>query len=76
MTYCVVKNTTSVIDGSKNSKEIMINNAKQAGFDISEIEFLTEEQFQIRLKENKKYVGISETQKLWDMIDYLINSSY
>ncbi|HSN66760.1 MAG TPA: hypothetical protein VLS94_08970 [Fusibacter sp.] len=76
MNYCVVKNTISIIDGSENSKEIMINNAKQAGFDVLKIEILTKEQFEKRLKENKKCVEISETQKLWDIIGYLINSSY
>ena len=48
MFYCVVKNTTLIIDGSTNTNEIMLQNASQAGFRESEVEILTEEEYQRR----------------------------
>lgn len=46
--YCVIKNTTIVIDGSENTREIMLENALNAGVKESEIEILTEEEYQKR----------------------------
>lgn len=48
MKYCVIKNTTKIIDGSKNPIEIMLQNAQSAGFTEDEIEILTEEEYQVR----------------------------
>lgn len=48
MKYCVIKNTSTVIDGSKNPPEIMLQNAINAGFTESEVEILTEEEYQAR----------------------------
>lgn len=48
MKYCVIKDTTTVIDGSDNSIEIMLQNAQNAGFTETEIEILTEEEYQAR----------------------------
>ena len=48
MKYCVVRNTTTVIDGSENSIEIMLQNAQNAGFSKDEVEVLTEEEYQAR----------------------------
>ena len=48
MKYCVVKNTTIVIDGSDNPAEIMLQNAQSAGFTASEVEVLTGEEYQAR----------------------------
>jgi len=48
MKYCVVRNTTTVIDGSENSIEIMLQNAQNAGFSKDEAEVLTEEEYQAR----------------------------
>ena len=48
MQYCVVKNTTTVIDGSDNPSEIMLQNALNAGFAESEVEILTEEEYEER----------------------------
>lgn len=42
MRYCVIKNTTTLIDGSENSKEIMLENAANSGFTSAYIEILTE----------------------------------
>ena len=46
MKYCVIKGTTTVIDGSENSIEIMEQNAQNAG--IADFEILTEEEYQVR----------------------------
>ncbi|MBP2027390.1 hypothetical protein J2Z35_001184 [Acetoanaerobium pronyense] len=54
MRYCVVKNTTKVIDGSENSIEIMLQNAQNAGFAETEVEILTEEEYQERLANEPK----------------------
>lgn len=48
MKYCVVKNTTIVIDGSQNNINIMLQNALNAGFLESEIEILTEQEYEER----------------------------
>ena len=50
MRYCVIKNTIIIIDGSKNPIEIILQNAENAGFTESEVEILTEEEYQIRLE--------------------------
>lgn len=52
--YCVIKNTTKVIDGSNNSAEIMIQNAENAGYTVAEIEILTEEEFGARVEAEPK----------------------
>ena len=46
MKYCVIKDTTTVIDGSDNTVEIMAQNAQNAG--ITDFEILTEEEYQAR----------------------------
>lgn len=48
MKYCVIKNTTKIIDGSENLQEVMLQNAENAGFTAEEIEILTEEEFEVR----------------------------
>lgn len=48
MRYCVIKNTTKVIDGSENPDDIMFQNARNAGFAEAEVEILTEEEYQVR----------------------------
>lgn len=48
MKYCVIKNTTKVIDGSNNPAESMLQNAQNAGFSELEVEILTEEEYQSR----------------------------
>lgn len=48
MKYCVIKNTTKVIDGSENPIEIMLQNAENAGFTEAEVEILTEEEYEAR----------------------------
>ena len=54
MRYCVIKNTTKVIDGSDNSTELMLQNARNAGFKEEEVEILTEEEYQARLENEPK----------------------
>ena len=48
MKYCVVKNTTKVIDGSNNPDSIMLQNAVNAGFTEAEVEILTEAEYEAR----------------------------
>ncbi|WP_069999453.1 hypothetical protein [Cellulosilyticum sp. I15G10I2] len=57
MKYCVLKNTTTVIDGSQNPDEILIQNAINSGFLESEIEILTQEEYLTR-----KEIEIEEPQ--------------
>lgn len=70
MKYCVVKNTTAVIDGSDNPIEIMLQNAKNAGFEESEIEILTEEEYRAR----KALEPIKPKQPTLE--DYLLDIDY
>jgi len=48
MRYCVVKNTTIVIDGSGNHNDIMYKNAQSSGFAKDQVEILTQEQYETR----------------------------
>lgn len=48
MKYCVIKNTLKVIDGSENPLTTMFENSLSAGFQASEVEILTEEEYQTR----------------------------
>ena len=54
MKYCVIKNTTKVIDGSENPVETMLQNAINAGLAENEVEILTEEEYQQRLENEPK----------------------
>lgn len=54
MKYCVIKGTVTVIDGSNNSSEIMIINAKSSGFNENEVEIISEEEFEERKLELKE----------------------
>lgn len=51
MKYCVVKNTTVVIDGSSNNDEVMIKNAIGSGYSPLEVEILTSDQYHKRESE-------------------------
>lgn len=48
MKYCVVKGTTIVIDGSMNPKEIMYENAINAGYKVVQVEIITQSQYDER----------------------------
>jgi hypothetical protein len=48
MKYCVIKDTTKIVDGSENSQDIMLRNAINAGLTAEEIEIFTEEEFETR----------------------------
>ena len=48
MKYCVIKDTTKVIDGSENPIEVMLSNAFGAGYTEDKIEILTEEEYEAR----------------------------
>ena len=54
MKYCVKKDTVIVIDGSENSKEIMLQNAKNMGFTENEVEIITEEEYKTRVEISSK----------------------
>ncbi|SDO76834.1 hypothetical protein [Clostridium gasigenes] len=49
MKYCVVKNTTTIVDGSENSEKVMYENAENAGYDNKKVEILTQEEYETRL---------------------------
>lgn len=57
MKYCVVKNTTKVIDGSDNDTEIMLQNAQNTGFLESEVEILTEVEYKARVELEPKPIA-------------------
>jgi hypothetical protein len=48
MNYCVKKGTSILIEGSTNPIEIITQNATSRGFVESEIEIITEEEYQVR----------------------------
>lgn len=69
MEYCVIKNTTKVIDGSENHILVMRDNAIKAGFTVDEIEILTEEQYKARKELEPKPIPklTEEQQRLLDL---------
>jgi len=73
--YCVVKNTTTVIDGSINAVEIMLQNAVNAGLVETEIEILTEEEYRQRLAENPVETPKPQPQILQETVDQLVLDS-
>ena len=54
MKYCVIINTTTVIDGSENSEEIMLKNAENSGYSKEQIEILTDEEYKTRVDSSPK----------------------
>ena len=65
MKYCVIKNTTKIIDGSVNPIEIMLQNAQNAGFTESEVEILTEEEYRARVElEPKPIPPMTESERI------------
>jgi predicted fused transcriptional regulator/phosphomethylpyrimidine kinase len=65
MKYCVLINTTTIIDGSENPHEVMLQNAVNAGFAESEVEILTEEEYKTRkVSEPESPKELTEIEKL------------
>lgn len=44
----MIKNTVTVVDGSENTAEIMLQNAANVGLSADEVEILTEEEYKVR----------------------------
>ncbi len=70
MRYCVVKGTTTVVDGN-NPTELMLQNALNAGFTESEVEILTEDEYKVRLEIMQKPPEPTLDNKNRADIDYL-----
>ena len=70
MRYCVVKGTTTVVDGN-NPTELMLQNAINAGFTESEVEILTEEEYQARNDLEPEIKEATLEQKNRADIDYI-----
>lgn len=75
MRYCVIKNTTKIIDGSYNGEEVMLENAFKAGFTNEQVEILTQEQFDERkslepkpIKDPSEKERIAELEQIINMI--------
>lgn len=65
MRYCVIKDTTTVIDGSRNADNIMLQNAINAGFIAEQVEILNQQQYEERKStEPKPEPEINEVEKL------------
>lgn len=69
MMYCVIKDTTKVIDGSENPIEIMLQNAQNAGFSEAEVEILTEEEYKQRLENEPKPVQPPTTEERLEALE-------
>ena len=48
MRYCVLKGTVTVIDGSENLDDMMMQNAVNAGFTVDQVEILNDADFKLR----------------------------
>ena len=48
MKYCVIKDTTKIIDGSDNPDEIMAENALNSGYSAEQVEILTHDEYLMR----------------------------
>lgn len=69
MKYCVIKNTTTIIDGSENPLEIMLQNAQNSGFVENEVEILTEEEYQARVELEPKPITEPTTEERLQMAE-------
>lgn len=74
MKYCVIKNTTKVIDGSENPLEIMLQNAINAGFAETEVEILTEEEYLARVELDPR--PIAEPTELEELSNYVLDVDF
>lgn len=72
MKYCVIKNTTTIIDGSENPREIMLQNALNAGFTESDVEILTQEEYQARKSQEPQPLPIPTTEERLKMAEETI----
>lgn len=76
MKYCVIKDTTTIIDGSDDSDEVMYRNALGSGFSEFEIEILAEEEYLLRLEnEHKPQQQETQIEILQETVDALVISS-
>lgn len=64
MKYCVIKDTTKVIDGSENPIGIMLQNAQNAGFTETEVDILTVEEYQKRKASEPQPVVVDQDEIL------------
>jgi len=48
MRYCVIKDTTKVINNGLNTDESFLSDAKSAGLEVNKVEVLTKEEFESR----------------------------
>lgn len=73
MRYCVIKDTTTIIDGSDNPDDVMVQNAINAGF--PEYEILTEVEYQARFQ-NTNTSGLptleDRVKMLEDAMDFMV----
>lgn len=72
MKYCVIKNTIKIIDGSENPIDIMLQNAMNAGFTEDEIEILTEEEYQTRLKNEPKPLPLPTAEERLEALEMVL----
>lgn len=72
MRYCVIKNTTKVIDGSENPQEIMLQNAVNAGFKESEVEILTEEEYLARVENEPKPLPLPTAEERLEALEMVL----
>lgn len=72
MEYCVLKNTATIIDGSENPRDIMIQNAKNLGFSENDIEILTEEEYTSRKASEPVVPQLPSIDERIDMLENMI----
>ena len=72
MKYCVVKDTTKVIDGSGNSAETMLQNAQNAGFTENQIEILTEEEYLTRVENEPKPLPLPTAEERLEALEMVL----
>lgn len=74
MKYCVIKDTTTVIDGSENTQEVMLRNAENAGFAETSVEILTEVEYERR--KSLEPISRTEPTEIEMMRDYVLDVDY
>lgn len=72
MKYCVIKDTTRVIEGSENPLEIMLQNAQNAGFLENEVEILTEEEYLARLENEPKPLPLPTAEERLEALEMVL----
>lgn len=72
MRYCVVKDTTIIVDGSLNTDNVMLQNARTAGFTADQVEILTQAEYDERKALESKPLPVPTAEDRIEQLENMI----